>query len=994
MGPRNSGIDLIGEVPWGTHLCQFYSTESDLLEIILPYINAGLRSNELCMWVASGKEQAASALAALERHVPDFNNRLAAGQIRVVSHEDWYLSGGGFDPERVLKGWAEMHETALRDGFDGMRVTGNTFWVEKKDWKRFSDYERAVQGAIGKLRMIALCTYSLGACGAAEVMDVASSHGHTLIKKEGDWAVIESAERRLALDELRRSERRYRDLVELTSDLVFRMSIRPGGALDLEWITESFEEISGYGPWDISSFESLERIFHPEDAVKLKETLASALSGRRLEAGLRYYTRAQELRWLRLQLIPEYHEGTRIIRGVVCKGNDITAVKEAEQRLLDEMSLSEGLIESLPGTFYVIDDNTKLVRWNGNLETLSGYTSAEIARMHPVDFFPPAQRPLIKEKIAEVFSSESVEVEATLLTKSGELIPFLFRARLFRKDGRPFIVGIGLDIAERNRAEELLRKAGRELESKVEERTVELKQMNSRLRASEERFRTLVETTSDWVWEVDASGVYTYVSPKVMDMLGYRPDEALGRTLFDFMPADEAERVRATFVGIAALKKPFALLENRNCHKDGREVILETNGAPIMNQAGELLGYRGIGRDISRRKFQEREREKMHDQLIQSQKMEAIGALAGGIAHDFNNLMVVIKLNSDLSMKRAGKDGEITPYLEQINAASERAENLTRQLLIFSRKQPTTVAALNLNTKVEKILGILKRLIGENIRIRTELDRDIKQIRADKVNIEQIVMNLVINARDAMPRGGLVTIRTDNVGIAGGESLRAASLEAGAYARLTVEDSGTGMESETIKRIFEPFFTTKGPMGTGLGLAVVHNIVKDLKGWIDVESKPGAGTRFEIYLPAVECAGKAEERRPVNEEPVGKGERVLVVEDEKLLRKSVSVVLAKNGYKVYEASSAREAISIFEREKGFFNLVFSDMVLKDNDGIRLVDHLRAIDPAGPDFKVLVTSGDLDVESQWPAIRARGFNFLQKPYEISDLLSSVRSALDK
>jgi PAS domain S-box-containing protein len=503
--------------------------------------------------------------------------------------------------------------------------------------------------------------------------------------------------------------------------------------------------------------------------------------------------------------------------------------------------------------------------------------------------------------------------------------------------GEPYLIGTGTDISRWKTAEAALRGAQSELEAKVQERTRAITEINRRLKKSEERFRVLVETTSDWVWETDSNGVYTYVSPKVREVLGYEPDEVLGKTPFDLMAPGEAEKIGSEFRRIVSLKKPFALLENRNTHRDGREVILETNGAPILDPAGNLLGYRGMDRDITDRKRQEAEQSRIQQQLIQSQKLEAIGVLAGGIAHDFNNLMVIIRLNNSLAMKKSDS-AEINAYLDQIDTASERAENLTRQLLIFSRRQPTEITALDLNRKITNTLRMLKRLISENIVISTSLAPDIGLISSDKANIEQIIMNLVINARDAMPGGGRISLRTERVDVGGSSHPPASS---GSHVKLTVEDTGVGMDGNVIKHIFEPFFSTKGPRGTGLGLAVVHNIIRDLGGWIDVESRPGEGTSFEVYFPSVED-GREEENADdgAPEEFLGSGERVLLVEDETLLRKSVAMVLAKNGYSVLEAGCARDARALFEKEKGRIDLVFSDMVLQDRNGVELIDDLK------------------------------------------------------
>lgn len=1112
---RSSGIHALGALPWGTHICQFYESKDDLLEVLVPWFAEGLSGGELCVWVVAEPLSAQDALDAMKQAMPELAGYIEKGRLLILRHDEWYLENGSFSGERVLNGWTGLLDRAAKAGLDGMRVTGNASWAGGNFWEAFIEYERQVQHLMRKSRMLALCTYPIKSLSPADLTEIVSSHAAALIKKDGAWRAVRRAGLADDDQELREKERRCTLITELTSELVFRLEIGPSGDLGLEWITGGFDEASGYRNGDISTLGKLQSIIHPASRAAFRGSLQKVLAGSQADTEIQYLTNSGELRWIRLHMVPERHTGIRIIKGIIGRGADITERKKAEERVIESErkyrglyeSISDGVMKvgvdgritdvnqalasmlgwskeefgklsymdltppelrpieeeilktqvfsrgsseyekefltkdghrlpasvrawlvkdaesraagfwafvkdltetrdaerkilnsenlfnaltlSLPGTFYVIDRNGHMLKWNRALEDITEYTRAEIENMHPVDFFEAAERRLIREKIENAFTLGAAEVEAGLVTRDGRKIPFHFRAVVVKIDGEPFLVGTGTDISRWKKAEAALKKVQTELEAKVSERTREILEVNRRLKKSEERFRVLVETTSDWVWEIDTGGVYTYVSPKVREILGYGPDEILGKTPFDLMPPGEAEKIGAIFRKIVALKKPFALLENRNIHKDGREVILETSGAPILDPAGNLLGYRGMDRDITKRKLEEAEKSRIQQQLIQSQKMEAIGVLAGGIAHDFNNLMVIIRINNSLALKKTGSgSADISAYLEQINAASERAENLTRQLLIFSRRQPTETRALDLNRKVTNTLGMLKRLIGENIVISMELSADIGMIRADKANIEQIIMNLVINAKDAMPGGGKIILKTAMVDV-GGSSRAVAE---GRHVKLTVEDTGTGMDGAVIKHIFEPFFSTKGPRGTGLGLAVVHGIVRDLGGWIDVESSPGEGTRFEIYLPSVEADEKEviKESRP-EEELSGRGEKVLIVEDEKLLRKSVAVVLSKNGYTVLEAGCASDAKKLFEKERGQINLVFSDMVLQDRDGVQLIEDLKSFNK---EFKVLITSGYLDVESQWPAIKEKGYRFLQKPYEISDLLKSVREALEK
>jgi two-component system cell cycle sensor histidine kinase/response regulator CckA len=527
-----------------------------------------------------------------------------------------------------------------------------------------------------------------------------------------------------------------------------------------------------------------------------------------------------------------------------------------------------------------------------------------------------------------------------------------------------------------------------EFEKKVEERTRSLSVANESARASEARLRAFMEATGDLVWEVDAGGIYTYAGAKIRDLLGYEPGEMPGKSFFDFIAPGEKEKSRQEFLRAAGLREPLRLPENRLLRKDGGISVFETNASPVIDPEGRLLGYMGISRDIAARKAVALETDRMHRQLIQSQRMECVGLLAGGIAHDFNNLMVIIKLNSNLALEKA--NAECTGYIRQISRASERAEALTRQLLVYSRRLPSEVRALNLNQVVLETLNLLNRLIGENIRIKTELAPAVRSVMADKLRIEQMIMNLVLNAKDAMDGGGVIKIRT--------ESLDAASLkgdirarhkpEAGHYVRLSVKDSGTGMDGETACHIFEPFFTTKGEGASGLGLPAVQSVMKDLKGWIDVDTRPGSGTCFDLYFPAT---GQSEEARDLEDRsaPAGAGERILLVEAELLLRKSVAMVLSKSGYTVLEAAGAKEALDVFRSEMGRFDLVMIDMVLEDNRGLELVEELNAA--KGGQVNVLIMSGDLDAGSQWPEISKYGYVILRKPYEASDLLRSVSDA---
>ncbi len=396
---------------------------------------------------------------------------------------------------------------------------------------------------------------------------------------------------------------------------------------------------------------------------------------------------------------------------------------------------------------------------------------------------------------------------------------------------------------------------------------------------------------------------------------------------------------------------------------------------------------------IMERRHAEEEKGKIQAQLLQAQKMEAVGTLAGGVAHDFNNLLTAIRGYVDLVMMKVDETETFYRYLEQIRNASVRAADLTRQLLLFSRKQPMEFIHLNINRTIDDLLLMLNRLIGEDIVIRTDLEPDIWTVRADTGSIEQVIMNLAGNARDAMPNGGSLTIRTENVVLDEEQSNVILEARPGKFVCLSVEDSGAGMNKKTIQHIFEPFFTTKeAGKGTGLGLSVVYGIVKQHEGWINVSSKPGRGSTFRIYLPASSVKSEVEAEKTITVHKLqGSGERILLVEDEEGVRGFASEVLRGSGYSVAEAANVQEALEIFEREKGNFYLILSDVVLPDKSGLYLVDRLLSYKP---ELRVLLSSGYTDQKSQWSLIQEREFRFLQKPYTLADLLQAVKAVIEK
>ncbi|MGA1874608.1 MAG: MASE3 domain-containing protein [bacterium] len=521
-----------------------------------------------------------------------------------------------------------------------------------------------------------------------------------------------------------------------------------------------------------------------------------------------------------------------------------------------------------------------------------------------------------------------------------------------------------------------------------------LKQREEALRESDKKYCQLLENAQEGIWTIDPEGMTTFVNIRITEILGYPADEILGKTISSFMDNRHGEVTKDYFE--AYRQSPRERHQFEFLHKNGSLVytILETS--PLINDDGKYNGAMVFLEDVTDRKRAEEEKAKIQAQFVQSQKLEAIGLLAGGISHDFNNILATIQGYVTLAVMKTDKAHPLCRDLNQIRLAADRAANLTRQLLLFSHRKPRELALISLNSTIENLLKMLHRLIGENITVDTDLDAELWPLLIDEGNIEQVIMNIVINARDAMPNGGRITIKTQNVTLDETHSRFISQARAGQFTCLSITDTGIGMNKEIIDRIFEPFFTTKEVgKGTGLGLSVVYGIVKQHQGWINVYSEPGHGTMFKVYLPAsplpfqTGSESKTTKMCPLELLP-GKGERILVVEDNETVRELTITILRENGYTVIGAASAREALNNFEQEQGEFDVILSDFILPDLTGLELADQFLLRQPR---MDIILVSGYSDHKLQGDVLKERGFRFLQKPYNLDDLFRILREIIE-
>jgi PAS domain S-box-containing protein len=521
---------------------------------------------------------------------------------------------------------------------------------------------------------------------------------------------------------------------------------------------------------------------------------------------------------------------------------------------------------------------------------------------------------------------------------------------------------------------------------------VERKLAEEAVHRSEGRYRALVETSFDWIWELDSESRYTFTSPKVLDLLGYQADEILGKTPFDFMRVEEAIRVRKLFDDAAAQRIPFAALEKEYLHKDGRRIILESSGVPIFGPGREFKGYRGNDRNITERKLAEKERQVLEAQLRQAQKMEAIGTLAGGVAHDFNNILTVIHGNASLLLSPQMKEPDKSECAQQIVRAAERAAGLTRQLLMFSRKQVMQLSNVNLNEIVGNMTKMLQRILGEDVALQTNYAPNIGFIRGDVGMIEQILLNLAVNSRDAMPEGGHLTVATGTEMFSDKEAQQHPDAVPGLHVWLSVTDTGAGIAPEILPHIFEPFFTTKEiGKGTGLGLATVYGIVKQHRGWMTVDTGPNKGTSFRIHFPALPGMSTAKRiALPRTDLPKGT-ETILVVEDDPAVRDLIVSLLERCGYRALQAQSGRAALGIWKERHEEVDLLLTDVVMPDGiTGLQLADTLKQDRPA---LKVIYVTGYSTELAGKGTSLIEGVNFLQKPFSPESLARALRILLN-
>jgi PAS domain S-box-containing protein len=641
-------------------------------------------------------------------------------------------------------------------------------------------------------------------------------------------------------------------------------------------------------------------------------------------------------------------------------GLDVTENKKSREQLLKEKKFAEAVINSLPGIFYLFTEDGRYINWNKNLEEVTGYSGEEIARMHPLDFCPDDEKEEIGKKIGEALTAEDVLVEGHLLRKDGDKIPYLYTGRKVEIEDVPCVTGTGFDISQ-------------------------LKQIEN------EAFKlaAIVESSDDAIISKDLNGTILSWNKGAARIFGYTPEEIIGKhasILFSPDSQDEEEIVREKLKE----EEYFRNFETIRVKKDGTHFPVAITASLIKNISGEPTGISIICRDITLEKQTAQAYIESEEQLRQSQKVEAVGRLAGGIAHDFNNFLAVIMLHIDMLNLQLPADSSLRYRVSEIKTVTENAAGMVKQLLAFGRKQTLQPQPLVLNQVIKQFMEVLRPLVGEDIDTQLDLDSDLGVCFVDPNQVNQVLMNLSLNARDAMPKGGKLKIRTENIQLNKGDIRKRKPQPTGPYIQLTVTDTGTGMDPQTQKRIFEPFFTTKeAGKGTGLGLATVYGIIKQSNGFIWVESGQNQGTTFKIQFPRVDQPSTTIKTESVSTFPSGT-ETILLVEDEEQVRRAAIEVLTVLGYQVFEASNGTQAIQLARLYKETIHLLLTDVVMPKMNGKEMAEQIKTIHP---ETAVLYMSGYNDDIIANHGILDERVHFLGKPFSPSTLAHKVREVLD-
>ena len=770
-------------------------------------------------------------------------------------------------------------------------------------------------------------------------------------------------ERKKAEEALRARDIQFEKLAAQVPGMIYQFMQKPDGTFCVPLTSEGIRDVFGCSPQDVrDDFSPIAKVILPEDLSNVINSIKRSAEHLTLfQCEYRVQIPDGPIRWMYGQSMPEkLNDGSIIWHGF---NTDITERKRAEETLAKEQFLMNILMDNVPDYIYFKDKESRFIRMNKSLAARFGLSDpAEAVGKTDFDFFTEQHAQLAFKDEQKIIKTDKPLIgfeEKETWPDGSETWVTTTKMPLRDREGEIIgTFGISKDITERKKAE------------------IELKE-------SEERYRRLVEFSPDAI-AVHSEGKIVYVNPAAITLLGANSaSELVGKPFLDIIHPDYRDSIHQQIIAVVKEEYALPLTEQKFMRVDGSVIEVEVAALPIIYK--EKRAMQIVVRDIS-------EQKKLQSQLLQTQKIQSIGTLAGGIAHDFNNILGIILAYSSLLNKSQLSPDKFATSITAINQAVQRGAALVRQILTFARKTDIVFEPTNISELIHELLSMLDQTFPKTIIFSENIADSLPLIFADRTQIHQALLNLCVNARDAMPDGG-------SISIAAGKHTREQitqqfpSANEEAYVCLTVTDTGKGMDKATCARVFDPFFTTKEKgKGTGLGLSVVYGVIQAHHGFIDLKSEPGRGTTFQVFFPVIASNRQAiDSQHSIESFEVGGTETILFVEDEEMLIQMVNFLLESKGYNVLCARDGLEAVNIYQSHKQEIALVITDLGLPVLTGS---DEFKKLKEINPSVKVIFASGyfEPDIKSELLKDGAKGF--IQKPYEPNDVLRIIRQILDQ
>jgi len=809
---RKSGIAVVGNVPWGTHLCQFYETVDDLVDVLVPYFAEGLRNNEFCMWVTSEPLSEKEAMEAMRKEVPNFDRYVKKGQIEIVPYTEWYLKGGAFNLQRVLDAWIDKLNQALSKGYDGLRVTGNTAWLEKKDWNSFADYEKEINDVIGNFRMMAICTYSLDRCGASEVIDVVSNHQFALIKRKGEWEIIESSQLKEVKEALQKSEIRLKQTFAASPNAI-SVTNTDGIIVECNQATldlygfSSKEEVIGK-----NALEFIAEKDHKNAMENLKKTLEQG-SVKNVEYTFLTKDGHEFPAELSASVIKDF-SGTPI--GFVAVTEDITNRKKAEEMLRKSEERFRGVFEGATDGILAADpENQRFVFANPRMCEITGYTLEELLKLGVANLHTNEDLPYVIEQISkQVDVKFSITNNIPVLRKDQQVVYCDVNSRTINIGEKRYLVGFFRDITERKKAENALKDAFDELAL-----------VNEKLGDATEKWVSLTNNTDDSIMVVDGKGTIEYMNRAVPP---YKPEEVIGTSVFEYIPRGLHELKRKSLRKVFTDGKTDDYVISSEVPKIGC-MWFRTKVIPIKRD-GKVVRSIEIVSDITERKRAEEKLQQMMDELMLiNEKLEVVGKLT---RHDVRNKLSSVTGNIYLAKQVLPPDSESVKYLNETESAVDQIEKIFDFARTYEQLGVEELSYVDVGKSFDAAVALLSDL--GKIEVVNEC-KDLS-VLADSL-LGTLFYNLIDNTIRHGEKVNRIRIhhKTSKDGL-----------------KLIYDDDGVGIPEDEKELIFKEGYGKN----TGLGLYMIKKMC-NVYGWtIQETGKPGKGAQFTITIPKPNKNGK------------------------------------------------------------------------------------------------------------------------------------------